>query len=174
MPTAPVARRRRGPAPTEYREGGRVATSARLRACARSPRVSALALPCRRPCFLLSRARTNPAPCKTSLAPPPIALLPAVALPRLLVMPRTRAAGAPRVPGRVRVPLRLQAALRPLRRGHGRRGADAFRALVPRLPPRRRAPAAAGGSSRQAVRTSPREESTSKMEIKDRDVTRAA
>ncbi|XP_025803864.1 beta-glucosidase 32-like isoform X2 [Panicum hallii] len=59
------------------------------------------------------------------------------------------------VPGRVRVHLRLQAALRAVRRGHGRRGAHAvhaeLRALVRRLPPRRRAPAAAA-SSRQAVR----------------------
>ena len=51
------------------------------------------------------------------------------------------------VPGRVRVHLRLQDALRPVRRRHERRGAHALpaelRALIRRLPPRRRAPAAA-------------------------------
>lgn len=49
------------------------------------------------------------------------------------------------VPGRVRVPLRLPAALRPVRRRHGRCGEDEvpeeLRPLVLRLPRRRRAPA---------------------------------
>jgi hypothetical protein len=63
-----------------------------------------------------------------------------------LVQERVRRAGVLRVVvlRRVRVHFRLRDSLRPVRRRRERRGEDAVRAVVRRLPPRGRAPAGTG------------------------------